>query len=64
MKRFGELLYLYRTTKRLTQDELAEAIGVSITIISRIEHGREVDASTLRRILYWMLEEVPSWKAS
>jgi transcriptional regulator with XRE-family HTH domain len=38
-KRFGELLAAHRRRRRLTQDGLAEAAGLSVDMISKIEAG-------------------------
>lgn len=38
-KRFGELLAAHRRRRGLTQEELAEAAGLSVDMISKIEVG-------------------------
>ena len=45
-KRFGEFIKSARTNKKLTQKEVAEAIGVSQTYVYFLEQGdRNVDLS-------------------
>jgi transcriptional regulator with XRE-family HTH domain len=38
-KRFGELLAAHRRRRGLTQEDLAEAAGLSVDMISKIEVG-------------------------
>ena len=39
-----------RRWRLLTQAELSEKSGVSITTLSRLEHGQEANARTVRRL--------------
>ncbi len=41
-----------RESKGLTQEQLAELVGVSVMTISRCEHGRRWPASTGLAIIY------------
>lgn len=46
---FGQAIRHYRTQAGLTQDELAERVGLDRTYLSRLESGG--DTQQLRRIL-------------
>jgi len=48
--RIGKRIADYRKLKRLTQSELAEAVGVSKGYIAAIEEGRRPRIKTLARI--------------
>ena len=51
MLEFGALLRLYRSLRRLTQDEMAELIGVSQPVYSRMETGKKaISLSVLQRV--------------
>lgn len=39
-KKFGGLVYDWRTRKGLTQEQLAFSAGISVTYISKIENGQ------------------------
>lgn len=45
----GQRLYDLRLARGLTQIDLAEALGLSQSRVSRIEHGEEPHLSTVRR---------------
>ena len=38
-KHFGKILRSYRKKAKITQEELAEKLGISLKYISRIENG-------------------------
>ena len=38
-KHFGKILKAYRKKAKITQEELAEKLGISLKYISRIENG-------------------------
>ncbi len=40
-----------RQTRHLTQQQLAEALGISQAALSKMEHQSDIQVSTLRRIL-------------
>jgi transcriptional regulator with XRE-family HTH domain len=49
------MLTLYRASRRWTTRDLAAAIGTSPATLSRIERGQTMDASTLLKLLDWLL---------
>ncbi len=50
----GQILAMYRYKNDLTVRAMAEILGVSAATISRIEHGREIDAKTLVKLFNWL----------
>ena len=51
MLEFGALLRLYRSLRRLTQEEMAELIGVSQPVYSRMETGKKaISLRVLQRV--------------
>lgn len=48
---FGELVKEKRKSKRLTQEKLAEMLGVQKGQISKIENGKNITLSTILRLL-------------
>ena len=48
---FGELVKEKRKSKRLTQEKLAEMLGVQKGQISKIEKGQNITLSTISRLL-------------
>lgn len=48
---FGELVKEKRKSKRLTQEKLAEMLGVQKGQISKIERGQNITLSTILRLL-------------
>lgn len=42
MKTFGSVLKMARKTARKTLQEVADAAGISVSVISDIEHGRRI----------------------
>ena len=53
LKILGERLRILRKRMKLTQSELADALNVSQTAISRLENGDEVYASVLLGVLVY-----------
>lgn len=53
--RLGEILWLWRRVSNITLRNLADEIGTSAATLSRIEHGEEMDGTTLAKILTWMM---------
>ena len=53
----GEMLRLYRVMTRQTVRDLAPQMGLSIATLSRIERGHALDATTLLKVVNWMLEK-------
>jgi transcriptional regulator with XRE-family HTH domain len=49
------LLRLYRLTRRQGVRDLAPRIGLSIATLSRIERGHAMDATTLIKVLNWLV---------
>lgn len=49
-KKIGELLYLRRKSKGLTQDEVGAMIGVQKAMVSKVENGLCVNFNTIHRI--------------
>ncbi len=50
-KRFGQRLREIRATQRMTQEEFAELVGMSVDFLSLIERGRNAPSfETLDRI--------------
>lgn len=39
-EKFGELIKVNRKKQRITQDELARKVGVSVTYMREVEHGK------------------------
>jgi transcriptional regulator with XRE-family HTH domain len=52
----GDMLRAYRFRHDLTVRDLAPDLGISIATLSRIERGHGLDATTLLRLISWMLE--------
>jgi hypothetical protein len=50
----GELLELYLLQNRLGVRELASALGVSASTISRIINGHRMDSSTMLSLMSWL----------
>lgn len=48
---FGELVKEKRKAKRLTQEQLAEMIGVQKGQVSKIENGQNITLATVSRLL-------------
>lgn len=48
---FGDLVKENRKSKRLTQEKLAEMLGVQKGQISKIENGKNITLSTILRLL-------------
>lgn len=53
--KLGDVLRKYRHMRELGIREMAKEIGVSYPTLHRIESGRVCDASTLKKILIWLL---------
>jgi transcriptional regulator with XRE-family HTH domain len=49
-KKIGELLYLRRKSKGLTQDEVGAMIGVQKAMVSKVENGLCMNFNTISRI--------------
>ena len=50
-KRFGQRLREIRTNRQMTQEQFAEAVGISVDFLSLIERGRNAPSfETLDRI--------------
>ncbi|MBO8430209.1 helix-turn-helix transcriptional regulator [Spirochaetes bacterium] len=48
---FGKRVKKFRTKKKLSQEELAERIGIAVTNMGKIEHGESfVTAPTLEKL--------------
>ncbi|HUG87436.1 MAG TPA: helix-turn-helix transcriptional regulator [Actinomycetota bacterium] len=58
----AELVLLYRSRARMTQDQLSAASGVKKQTISQVENGSEPRQKTLRRIVEALAEanEIPA----
>lgn len=54
--RLGEILRLWRRVSNITIRDLAAEIGVPYPTLSRIERGKEMDGTTLAKILAWLME--------
>ena len=52
----GEMLRLYRVTRRLTLRQLAPEIGIGHATLMRIESGKAFDANTMLKLWMWMLQ--------
>ena len=53
METFGQKIRRLRKAKQITQSELADAIGVDFTYISKMENGKDVrlpSEATIRRL--------------
>ena len=60
MTHLGNMLYLYRASQRVEQQELAEIIGITPAKLSRIQRGiGGLDAEELLTIRRWLIGEVP-----
>jgi transcriptional regulator with XRE-family HTH domain len=55
MMRLGSVLRKYRTMREITVRDLAKEMGISFPTLSRIEHGLPMDATTLMKILNWLM---------
>jgi transcriptional regulator with XRE-family HTH domain len=53
----GQMLVLYRAARQWTVRDVAPRIGVSIATVSRFERGHAMDATTLLRVMNWLLQE-------
>lgn len=58
--RLGRMIRCYRQMNERELRTVAKEIGISAATLMRIEHGRECDASTLMKILQWMMEPRPA----
>lgn len=52
--RFGEVIRCHRRLEGLSTRSLALQIGISQGVLSRIEHGRSMDSSTMAKVLAWL----------
>ena len=57
-KHFGKILKAYRKKAKITQEELAEKLGISLKYISRIENGNN-GVKTQNLIQYMNILGVP-----
>jgi hypothetical protein len=55
----GEMLRLYRVTRRLSLRDLTPQIGISSATLCRIEAGKALDAGTMLKLWTWMLTGHP-----
>lgn len=54
MTKLGEMLSLYRAVNKIGTRELAMEIGVSSSTINRIEHGKQMDQTSLILVFCWL----------
>jgi transcriptional regulator with XRE-family HTH domain len=50
----NQMLALYRAQNGYTVRELAKRLGIDYSALSRIEHGRRVDAETQIKLIAWV----------
>ena len=55
--RLGKVLCKWRLLNDLTLRDFAPQLGVSAPTLMRIENGYEMDVSTFKKILDWLMED-------
>jgi transcriptional regulator with XRE-family HTH domain len=53
----GELLKNWRETKKINIRKMAKKIGISISILSRVENGEKVGSGTLIKLIDWIFSK-------
>lgn len=57
MEKLATLLRLYRDIEGTNIRDFASELGVSVSTLSRIENGKEMNAKNLAKVLKWLLED-------
>lgn len=60
MQRLGNIIRKWRIHEEKGIREVSESIGISASTLSRVERGEMPDATTLKRIICWLLEATES----
>lgn len=55
--RLGSLIAAWRAANRYGTRELAKQIGISAATLSRIENGRNCDATSVGKLLIWLMAQ-------
>jgi len=55
--RLGKMIRYYIAVEQTELRSVAKEIGVSAPTLMRISHGRDMDGSTLIKLLQWMMQE-------
>jgi len=53
--RLGDVLRKWRAMSMLDLKQVADAIGISVSTLSRLERGKTPDAGTLRKVWSWLM---------
>jgi DNA-binding XRE family transcriptional regulator len=48
------MLKLYRTVQDMDQRTMAKEIGISASTLCRMEGGKNIDLSSMSKVLIWM----------
>ncbi len=56
MTKLGQMIRLWRDKNRYGTREAAKMIGITSSTLNRIEHGEEMNAKTLIKIIVWLME--------
>lgn len=52
--KLGTIIRRYRVTSELTLREVGKEIGIGAATLMRLEQGREMDSSTMAKVLAWL----------
>lgn len=52
--KLGTIIRRYRVTSELTLREVGKEIGIGAATLMRLEQGREMDSSTMTKVLAWL----------
>jgi transcriptional regulator with XRE-family HTH domain len=55
----GDALRLLRTVRETSLRDMAPDIGISYATLMRIEHGQDIDADTMLKLLTWLMRKAP-----
>jgi len=55
--KLGKLIFAYRDCYRISLRELAKEIGVTPSMLSRLENGKAISNKSFFKILIWLEED-------
>lgn len=50
----GEMLTLWRSVNRYSIRQLSKVVGVDKSVLFRVEHGKNIDAKNMLKLINWM----------
>jgi transcriptional regulator with XRE-family HTH domain len=60
--RIGRIIHRWRWIEGKSQTSVSKEIGVSKATMSRLEHGKQIDAESLMKVMNWLTANAPNTK--